>query len=273
MAGSSEPEASDSLKSFGAVTKAFRKRAGMTQEDLSPHVRYSAHFIASIEQGRRFPPADFVERAEEALDGFGVLKAAAVHLTRTRGLATWFRQWALLEERAVNLYTYECRVIPGLLQTAAYARAVFESSPPPLDDEQINRLLAERLARQDLLTQRPSTAYSFIIEEALLWRCVGGAAAMQEQIDHLLACSKLRNVELQVMSLRQPVHAGQDGPMQLLETEERHWLGYFEGQRGSLLISDATEVSIMAQRYAIMRSQALTPEDSRSLMERLRGQV
>lgn len=201
------------------------------------------------------------------------MKAAARHLARTKGLATWFRQWALLEGQAVNLYTYECRLVPGLLQSAAYARAVFESSPPPLDDEQINQLLAERLARQDLLTQRPSTAYSFIIEEALLWRCVGGSAVMQQQIDHLLTCSKLRNVELQVMSLRQPVHAGQDGPLQLLETEERQWMGYFEGQRGSQLISETTEVSIMAQRYAIMRSQALTPEDSRSLLERLRGQV
>lgn len=92
----------------------------MTQEDLSPHVRYSAHFIASIEQGRRFPPGDFVERAEVTLGAFGVLKAAAGEVSRSTGLASWFHQWALLEEQAINLHTYECRVIPGLLQTPQY---------------------------------------------------------------------------------------------------------------------------------------------------------
>ncbi|MEC4017519.1 helix-turn-helix domain-containing protein [Streptomyces sp. H27-D2] len=95
MAGhSGEPETSDALRTFGAVLKALRDRAGMTQEEFSPMVQYSTHYVASIEQGRRFPPRDLVERGEELLDCGGVLRAAARHLTRRTGLASWFRQWA-----------------------------------------------------------------------------------------------------------------------------------------------------------------------------------
>lgn len=269
--GGSEPESSDSLKAFGAVAKAFRERAGLTREEFAPLVRYATHTVASIEQGRRFPPPDFVERAEETLDAFGALRAAARHLSRQPGLAAWFRQWAKLEEQAVSLCTYECRVIPGLLQTEAYARAVTLSVPPLKDDEQVDRQVAARLARQEVLRRKQPIALSFIIEQALIERGTGGQEVTRQLIDHLLRCGAHHHIELQIMPLRQPDHAGFDGPMQLLETPDHQWLGYAEGQRGGMLISDAKEVSIMLRRYAKMRSQALTPEDSASLLKRMRG--
>jgi transcriptional regulator with XRE-family HTH domain len=269
--GNGEPEASDSLKAFGAAVKTFRDRAGLTQEQLAPLVNYSVPTVASIEQGRRFPQADFIDRAEEVLDAFGVLRAMAGHLARRPGLASWFRQWAALEESAISLCTYECRVVPGLLQTEAYARAVTRSVPPPMDDEQVEERVAQRLDRQRLLTRKPPIALSFILEQALLDRHTGGAEVTAQLIEHLLRAGKLWNVELQIMPLQQPWHAGYDGPMQLLETPEHRWLGYTEGQRGSHLITDREDVSVLHQRYAIMRSQALTPEDSLTLLEQMRG--
>ncbi len=266
-----EPESSDSLKGFGAVAKAFRERAGLTQEELAPLVRYAPHTVASIEQGRRFPPDDFVDRAEEVLDAFGALRAASRHLSRQPGLAAWFRQWAKLEEQAVSLCTYECRVVPGLLQTPAYAKAVTLSVPPLKDDEQVERQVAARLARQELLRRKQPIALSFIIEQAVIERGTGGVEVTRELIDRLLCIGELNHVELQIMPLHQPEHAGFDGPMQLLETPENKWLGYAEGQRGGMLVSEPKEVSILYQRYAKMRSQALTPEDSASLLKRMRG--
>ncbi|PGH47903.1 helix-turn-helix transcriptional regulator [Streptomyces sp. Ru87] len=268
-----EPEPTESLKAFGAVVKAFRKRARLTQEELAPRVRYSVQTVASIEQGRRFPPADFVERAEDVLDAFGALRGAARHLARRPGLASWFRQWAVIEEQAVNLYAYECRVVPGLLQTEGYARSAFNGSLPPLTDEQIEQQVAVRLARQQLLTQKPNVTFSFIIEQASIERCTGGRPVTLGLIDHLIVCSQRRNVALQIMPRRREVHAGLDGPVYLAETPDNRWVGYFEGQRGSLLITDAKDTSVLLQRYGTMRSQALTAEDSVSLLERLRGEV
>ncbi|MEU6083956.1 helix-turn-helix transcriptional regulator [Streptomyces sp. NPDC047108] len=271
MSSNNEPEPVDSLKAFGAVAKVFRERARLTQEELAPLVRYSPETVASIEQGRRFPQPEFIERAEEALDAFGALRAAARHLARRPGLASWFRQWASLEEEAVSLCMYECRAIPGLLQTEAYARAVFNSRVPPLTDEQIDSQMAARQERQRLLHARPNTAFSFIIEQALIMRRTGGTGVTAQLIDHLLKFADLRNVGLQIVPLERDEHAGLEGPIRLLETPEHQWLGYSEGQRSGQLISDRKDVSVLQMRYAKLRSQALTPEDSASLLTQMRG--
>ncbi|MFD9188352.1 Scr1 family TA system antitoxin-like transcriptional regulator [Streptomyces phaeochromogenes] len=266
-----EPEPSDSLKTFGLVHKAFRKRAGLTQEEFAPLVRYQPSTVASIEQGRRLPPRVYVERAEEVLDAFGVLRAAAKYATREPGLASWFRKWADLEEQAISLYTFENRLVPGLLQTEAYARTLFNERLPVLTDSQIEAQLAARADRQRLLGELPNTAFNFIVEEHIVQRGTGGADITRELIDHLLSITELRNVELQLMPLTRDVHAGLDGPIQLLETADNEWFGYCEGQESGQLIASPKTISVLHLRYAKLRSQALTPEDSRSLLEQMRG--
>jgi transcriptional regulator with XRE-family HTH domain len=269
-----EPEASESLRTFGAVLKALREEAGLTQEEFAPRVQYSVHYIAKIEQGKRYPPPRFVERAGAALDAPRGLRAAGRHLTRKQGLASWFHQWAGIEEEAISLYAYECRAIPGLLQPEPYVRAVFLSSLPPLNDEQMERQVSARLERQSLLKEKQNVAFSFIIEQALIERRTGGDEVVTRQlIDHLLEHAELRNVQLQIMPLRQSDHAGLDGPMYLAETSSNQWFGYFEGQQGSALITASTDTSALLQRYGKMRSQALSHEATVSLLKQMRGAV
>ncbi|MEV8591038.1 helix-turn-helix transcriptional regulator [Streptomyces sp. NPDC051180] len=269
--GGSEPETSDSLKAFGEVVKAFRKRAGLTQETFAPLVGYSVPTVASIEQGRRLPSSDFVDRAEDVLDAFGVIRAAAKHLARKPGLAKWFRQWARLESQAATLYTYENRLVPGLLQTPAYARTLFGERIPTLDDDEIEALLAARVERKKLLTDRPHTIYSFIVEEHVLRRQTGGRDVMREQTTHILDTCARRNIELQIMPQSRGYHVGLNGPIQLLETSENRWYAYCEGQENGLLIPDPKVVSILQKRYARMRAQALSFEESVSLLREMRG--
>ncbi|MFB7558997.1 helix-turn-helix domain-containing protein [Streptomyces brevispora] len=272
-ATNNEPELSDSLKTFGAVLKALRDEARLTQEQFAPLVQYSAAYIAKIEQGKRFPPRDLLDRSEEVLGATAarVLTAAARSLTRKVGLASWFRQWAGIEEEAITLYAYECRAIPGLLQPEAYIRAIFERRLPPLSSEQIEHQVTARLERQQLLTERPNTAFSFIIEQALLERHMGGPEVIRQLLDHLLEQSMRRNVEIQVMPLRQYDHAGIDGLMYLAETQRHEWVGYSEGQQSSILITSPKDVSAMLQRYGKLRSQALGREATVSLLEQMRG--
>ncbi|MFF8467676.1 helix-turn-helix domain-containing protein [Streptomyces griseus] len=266
-----EPEPQYILRMFGEVVKTFRRRARLTQEQFAPLVGYSPETVASIEQGRRLPPPDFAERADSLLDAFGVILAAAKHLTRRKGLASWFRQWAELELSALSLYTYECRLIPGLLQTAAYARTLFADQLPPLADEQIEAQLAARLDRQQLLRERPNTSFGFILEEHLLLRDLGGDEVTGELLDHILDLSELRNVNIQIMPLVRHHHAGLHGPMQLLETQDHQWFGYLEGQEHGQFVSDPKVISALQMRCANMRSQALSLDDSQSLMRRMRG--
>lgn len=102
-------------------------------------------------------------------------------------------------------------MIPGLLQTEAYARTLFRNQLPPLCDQQIADQLAARLERQKLLRERPNTAYSFILEEHLFLRRTGGAQITQELIEHILDLAELRNIEIQVMPQVREDHAGLHG--------------------------------------------------------------
>lgn len=269
----SEAELSDSLKTFGVVLKALREEAGLTQEEFALRVRYSHAYIAKIEQGKRFPPTDLPTRAAEALGpvALKVLTAAAKSLTRRAGLASWFRQWAGIEEEAISLYAYECRAVPGLLQPEGYARAVFERQLPPFTREQIDHKVAARLERQSLLAERPNTAFTFIIEQAILERGVGGASVTRAVIDHLLSVGDRTNVEIQIMPLRQADHCGTDGQLYMAETPGHQWFGYIEGHRSSNLIADPGEVSVLHQRYGKLRSQALDRRATVNLLEQMRG--
>ncbi|MEV6614002.1 helix-turn-helix transcriptional regulator [Streptomyces sp. NPDC051051] len=271
--GSGEPESSDSLRTFGAVVQALREFNGLSREEFGGLVGFSKHTVASVELGRRMPDVDFVEAAEGALGNTGALRRAAEFLGRQPGLAAWFRRWAAMEKTAIALYTYESRVIPGLLQTEAYARALFDARLPPLDDQEIEIQWAARAERQKLLRNRPNTAFTFILEEHLFRRCTGGAEITRTLIEHMLELSDLRNVEIQVMPTVRESHAGLAGPIQLLETPANKCFAYCEGQRGGLLVSDPTEVSILHMRYARMRSQALSIEDSASLLRQMRGDL
>jgi transcriptional regulator with XRE-family HTH domain len=268
-----EPELSDGLKTFGAVLKALREEAGLTQEEFAPKVQYSAAYVAKFEQGKRFPPEDLPARTEDVLGPTAgrVLRAAARSLRRKAGLASWFLQWAAIEEEAVSLYAYECRAVPGLLQPEGYIRAVFNLRLPPLSEEQIERQVAARLERQRLLDERPNTSFSFLIEQAVLERRIGGASVTRELIDHLLEQGKRRNIDILVMPLQQEEHSGLDGQMYLAETPAHQWLGYVEGHDCSSLITDPKVASSMLQRYGKMRSQALSHTATVSLLNQMRG--
>ncbi|MFF9062044.1 helix-turn-helix domain-containing protein [Streptomyces sp. NPDC014882] len=269
-----EPHPSDSLRTFGAFVQALREHAGLSRTDLGARVQYSKHTVESVELGRRMPDEAFVERAEEALGNTGALRKAARHLTRGEaGLAAWFRRWARLEREAVSLCTYECRLVPGLLQSEGYARAVFEGTIPLRTDEELEVQLAARMERQTMMRERPTVPFSFIVEEHVFRRRFGDAEAMRELVDHVLERSASRNVTLQVVPLTAGLHACLDGPVRILETPAGQRLGYSEGQKNGRLIADPKEVSALCQRYDTLRSQALSPEESRALLEQLRGEL
>ncbi|GAB1339049.1 helix-turn-helix transcriptional regulator [Streptomyces sp. E-15] len=269
-----EPHPSDSLRTFGAFLQALREHAGLTRAQLAELVRYSKHTVESVELGRRMPDEAFVERAEQALGNTGALRKAARFLTRGEaGLAAWFRRWARLEREAVSLCTYECRLVPGLLQSEAYARAVFEGTIPLRTDEELEQQLAARMERQAMMRERPRVPFSFIIEEHVFRRRFGDVEVMRELVDHVLERTAPRNVSLQLVPLDAGLHPCLDGPVRILETSEGRRLGYSEGQKNGRLISEPREVSALCQRYETLRSQALSPNASRALLERLRGEL
>nr|WP_167152781.1 DUF5753 domain-containing protein [Streptomyces sp. MBT27] len=227
--------------------------------------------MESVELGRRMADEAFVERAEGETGNTGALRKASAHLTRGEpGLAAWFRRWARLEKVAVRLRSYECRLVPGLLQSEGYAKAVFEGTIPLLSDQQVGAQMKARLERQKMLRERTTVPFGFIVEEHVFRRRFDDPAVMEGLFEHVLELTSLRNVTLQIVPMKGGLHACLDGPVRLLETADGKRWAYSEGQQNGRLISDPKEVGLLHQRYDTLRSQALNAKDSQGLLERLR---
>ena len=148
-----------------------------------------------------------------------MLKALKEEVGRARYPA-FFRDAAQLEAGAVGLCVYAALAAPGLLQTEEYARAVFRMQRPVLDDDVIEHRLAARMVRQEIFTRRPAPLLSFIIEEVVLRKPIGGIAVLRGQLEQILLVGQNRNVEIQVMPTGREDHAGLGGPFNLIDTAE-----------------------------------------------------
>jgi transcriptional regulator with XRE-family HTH domain len=257
----------------GAQVATFRIHAGLTQQELATRLCMSLDKVASIEQGRRPLHILDAEHMDKVLDTKGALAAAVNEMPEQEKIPLWSVVLVENEERARSLHSYQNQAVPGLLQTEEYARAVLGCVYPPVDEEEFERRVRNRLERQQLLERTPAPALSFVIEEIALRRPIGGRECLRRQIRRLRACADLPFLCLTVMPTDREVHAGLDGPMILIETPELERLAYSEGQRGSVVVDDPEEVSTLYDKYGMLRSQALTPEATKSLLDDLSGEA
>lgn len=257
---------------YGMLLQHLRKRRGLSQQELGNAIGYSLEQVASVEQGRRPAKAAFTSAADRVLEADGSLEVLQDEVDRAK-LPRFFRSFALIEAEVVSRFSYDPLLVPGLLQTEAYARAVFAGHCPPLSEEIIDQHTEARLSRQKLLTRVPLAELSFIIGEEALRNPVGGRTLMRAQWQHLLEVGALRNVEIQVMPAACGFHSGLNGPFVVLEAKNHQHLGYIESQEVGSVVHDPAEASPFGLRYGKLRSQALNDGESARLIERLVGET
>ena len=131
------------------------------------------------------------------------------------------RDLARLEAESVELGAYGNHNMHGLLQTEEYARALFRMRRPAYGEDDLDRYVAARLARQEIFSRTPAPTLTFVQEEVTLRRPVGGRAVLRRQLEHLLRTARLRHVEIQVMPTDREDHAGMGGQLQVAETPGR----------------------------------------------------
>ncbi|MGW4836285.1 helix-turn-helix domain-containing protein [Streptomyces globisporus] len=253
----------------GAQLRHFRKLAGLTQAALAEQAGVGEDTIASIEQGRRALQLDLAIQLDELLDTKGVLRVAVERIPRKERYQALVKDFVQYEQDAVSLISYESQLIPGLLQTEAYARFIFDCNYPPLEDDEIEKRVADRLGRQKILERKPRPILHFILEESILHTELGDPDVMREQLLHLRRCMDLPFVTIQIMPRNTRRHAGLAGPLVLLETPDHDQLVYVDGQLRGELYDEPADVSALMQRYGMLRSQALTVEGSTRLLDAL----
>lgn len=258
---------------MGELIKKFRIQAGMTQKDLADRLLMSESLVGAYERAERIPTTAFLVDADAALNAQGVL-ASCVEMMEEEKYSPKFLNWKRTEADAASISEYESMLIPGLLQTPVYARAVYETRVPVCEADEIERLVQGRLERQGVLDRRPKAIVSYVVEESVFQRPIGGEPVLKEQLLHVLESVSTRNhVTLQVMPTQRSAHAGLMGPLKLLSTREGRNLGYTEGQGGETLISKPEEVNQLIDLFGALRAQALTPWESVGLIERMAAKL
>ncbi|MFJ8671281.1 Scr1 family TA system antitoxin-like transcriptional regulator [Streptomyces sp. NPDC093589] len=260
------------MEVIGAQLAFFRIKAGLTQSGLSERASASEQTIASIEQGRRALMPHLADEFDRLLHTGGALAVGVEKLPKREKFPVWAEDFMNHEQDALTLGWYENGVIPGLLQTEAYARATFRSSVPDLSEKEIERRVTARLDRQQVLHKRDPIIASFVMSEAVLKAKLGGREVMREQVSHLRASTEITGVSIQVLPLDLETHAGLNGPFVLLETYDHQRLAYTEAQRSSELTDNPEEVSILTQKYGMLRMQALSDSETVGLLDRLLGE-
>lgn len=272
-AGGTESDSSvQFLRCFGRQMKLLREVAGLTQAQLGERVGYGEAQIAAVEQGRRIPKPELVDAVDRVVEARGVLVAMKEEVARAR-YPSFFRRFVSLEAEAAELHAYDIHLINGLLQSEDYMRAVFTMWRPLLDHEVVEQRVAARLERRKLFLRRPAPLLSFVIEEQVLRRPVGGDSVLRGQLEQLLLYGHERNIEIQVMPMRRDEHAGLGGAFTLIHLEDERRMGYMEVQEASILYTAPKKVSPLEATYGVLRAQALTPRDSLAFIEKLLGEL
>ncbi|MFY1673813.1 helix-turn-helix domain-containing protein [Plantactinospora sp. WMMB334] len=238
-----------------------REARGMTQEDLSRHIPWASSTIGMIESGRRKPPPGFWDAVDAALQTGGALGRLALRL----GSPQWFVEWSGAEENAASLRSYEALVVPGLLQTEAYARAVLTDAGLT-SLEEAERRLAVRLARQAVLTRPDPVDFTAVLDEGLLHRPVGGAAVMREQLEALVAAAALPHVRLHVVPASVGAYAGLNGPFVIATAPDRTEAGYLDNQLAGDVVERATDLAALQRAWEAVRSEALPQQQTIELI-------
>ncbi|CAL2066240.1 Helix-turn-helix domain-containing protein [Streptomyces murinus] len=266
-----DEEAAAVLKAVGRQIRLWREAAGLKQGELGALIGYSEEMVSSVERGRRAPKPEFLDATDEAVGAGGKLSATKEDVEKARYPKS-VRDLKKLEDESVELSAYANHYVHGLLQTPAYARAMYNTRRPSYTEEEIDSRVGARLARQEVFDRVPRPSITFVQEEVTLRRPIGGRAVLRQQLEHLLEMAQFRHVEIQVMPTDREDHAGMSGSFRLLKLQDGTTVAHEEGQAYSRLLSDPKEVQLLEIRYGIIRAQALPPRESLTFIEKVLGE-
>ncbi len=255
------------LGMFSEELRRARAAAGLTPEQLAEKIAYSPSQVAHVESGSRAPSVDFARRADDALRTGGLLSRLQP-LVRSEAYPAWFRAWVEIEREATSLRWFEPLLVPGLLQTEEYARAVLQAANPASDADEIGRLVSARMDRQSILTQEEPPLLWVIIDEGVLTRPVGGARVMREQIDHLLVAARRPRIMLQVVPVSAGAHPGLDGHFVVASFDGSPDVAYLNNALAGQIVERAADVSRVALLYDMLKAEALAPRASIDLVRK-----
>ena len=268
---------------LGRQLQALREKAGLTYQQAAESIYASEWTLRRIEAGKgALKPLNI----KSLLVTYGITDAreidAFLGLARDASrpgwwhsysdvLPDWFKIAVGLEESASLIRSYEPQVVPGLLQTEGYVRAITAASFPSEQEEESERRVALRLARQDLLNRPAPPEYWVMLEETALRRPIGGPDVMRRQIEHLIECAARPNITIQVLPFAAGWHPAMYGMFWIYRFPDDTMpdVVYSEGLTSAYYLNKTEETAKYTEALDRMAAQAATPDQSISILREI----
>jgi transcriptional regulator with XRE-family HTH domain len=256
---------------FGAELRYYRERAGLSQTDLAALVNISHDVISKIETGDRPPAKEFPERLDAVpqLDTRGGLTRIWGNLRkglRHRAVPGWFQPWTHFEAQAATLRWYEPLLVPGLLQTEDYARAIL-AAEPGAEVDKLDDQVGARMDRQTAALARANAPQLWsVVDEGVLHRRIGDAKVMHDQLEHLADVAENPQTTIQVIPASAGAHAGLLGGFVIADLDGSPSMVYLETAAEGQIADSPAIVAHAMLRFDALRSEALPRAASRDLI-------
>ncbi|MDH2388772.1 helix-turn-helix transcriptional regulator [Streptomyces sp. HNM0663] len=251
---------------FGSEQRRHRERARLSLVQLAGIVNSSKSALARVETAELMPPPDLPARLDAAF-GTDEYFHGLYQLAKREAHPDQYRRYMDFEAQAEVIEDLATQVIPGLLQTKAYAGNLLAYASG-ITPEAVEEKLHARLQRQERLHSAAPPRYWAILDESVLHRPVGGCAVMRSQLESLLPRVDTPAMKIQVLPFAHGGYALMDGPLTLLRQPDLRVYAYEEGRKSGHLLEDKEEVNQRWALYDALRAYALSPGDSASLIRK-----
>ncbi|MFH9468564.1 Scr1 family TA system antitoxin-like transcriptional regulator [Streptomyces clavifer] len=249
---------------YGDELRLKRIAAKLTQEALGEQVVCSPTLISHFEAGRRLPSPDDAQRIDRALSTDGFFARWLEDLDTK--YADHFAAVAELERQATLIQQFALSLVPGLLQTDGYARALFRAYRPNHRAEDLDRDVVIRTERARILDGPLNPVVWTLLDEAVLRRRVGGAHVMAEQLGRIADMAEAGRLRLHVLPFGVGAHALLQSLVTLLSFEDSAPVAYVEAFLTGHLMDEPALVRASHTAYDLALSDAMSQQDSLALV-------
>jgi transcriptional regulator with XRE-family HTH domain len=259
------------LHHLGAEIRHARERAGMSQADLAGITLYDRSYVSQVETGDLDPSESFVQGCDKAFpdrDGWFTRYWRDAH--KWDGLyPAWLESWVGAEHDAKVIRWWEPLQVPGLLQTADYARELIMAWQAVDDPDEVDRLLAGRLDRQRIFERSGPPTLIALIDETVLYRCIGSTKIMHDQLEHLIGMTSRPNVSIHIVPANVGAHAGLLGAFAVAELNSSSArVVYLETPDQGLTSDSPGLADKILGKFEMLRSEASSKRESRDSIRR-----
>ena len=270
MPARKDPDASANVPSFyGAELRFRREQAGLTLEQLAEGSFRGIPFLSQIERGERRMPVDLARHVDEVLetDGFFERRCEDARRARQSGHAEYFADVAEMEQHAETIEDWAPMLVPGLLQTAPYARAIVRAAMPRATAQEVEEKVAARMRRAELFDAERPPAFWAILDESLIRRGTLPDEGMAELLEHILGVVDATRSILQIVPQTSTAHPFMMGMTRVMAFPDAPPVVYLEGLHSGQLIDYPALVKQYRESYDLLRAAALSTEASRTMIQ------